>query len=236
VHTRLSGKRKLVEKYKRKPGAGKNKNNPVLAAMIESIDEGVGRIMEKLAKLDIDDRTVVVFMSDNGGEHRVTSNAPLRGGKSQLYEGGIREPMIVRWPGHVRPGSVCNVPVSTIDFYPTFLEIAGAKPDPKHTIDGESLAPLLGGADRLKRDTLYWHYPLAKPHFLGGESSGAVRQGDYKLIAFYDTGALELYNLADDVGERNNLAATMPKKAAAMHRLLTNWCASVGAKMSSKAP
>ncbi len=231
VHTRLDGKPPLVAKYKAKPGAGERGKNPQLAAMVESIDDGVGMVLAKLDELGIADNTVVIFMSDNGGEHRVTSNAPLRGAKSQLYEGGIREPLIVRWPGVVKPGSVCSTPVSSIDFYPTLLAMAGARCDPKHIVDGASLLPLLRGTGTLRERALFWHYPLARPHFLGGVSAGAVRVGDWKLIEFFDTGAAELYNLKDDIGETADLAAKRPDKVAELRKRLADWRASVGAVM-----
>jgi len=191
VHTRLLGREDLLAKYEKKPGAGKGdrarKNNPHLAAQLELIDEGVGMIMAKLDELGLTENTVLIFTGDNGGEDRVTSNAPLRAGKSTLYEGGIREPLIVRWPGVVEASSVCNAPMSTVDFYPTFLGIAALKSESDHILDGVSLLPLLKGKkSKLKRDTLYWHYPLAKPHFLGGKSGGAIREGDWKLIEFFD--------------------------------------------------
>jgi len=223
VHTRLVGKKAKVQKYRRKPGAGRSRNNPVLAAMLESIDEGVGMIAMKLKELGLADDTAIIFTSDNGGEHRVTSNAPLRGGKSQLYEGGIRVPLLVRWPGVAKPGSVCHTPVSSVDFCPTLLEIAGVRPDPSQVLDGESLAPLLRGTGGLKRDALFWHYPLARPHFLGGRSSGAVRKGDWKLIEFFDTARVELYNLRDDPGEKTNLAPRRPEQTAELQRLLADW-------------
>jgi arylsulfatase A-like enzyme len=232
VHTALAGKGDVVEKYKTKPGSGRRRNNPTLAAMIESIDDGVGLILDRLHQHHIANDTIVIFASDNGGEHRVTSNAPLRGGKSQLYEGGIRVPLIVRWPGMVRRKSICKTPVSTIDVYPTLCEIARAETSAEQAIDGESLVPLLTQTGRLKRDTLYWHYPLSKPHFLGGRSSGAVRQGNFKLIEFYDTNALELYNLKTDLGEERNLTPTMPGKVIELRRKLRNWRKKVGATMT----
>jgi arylsulfatase A-like enzyme len=231
VHTRLVGKPDLVAKYQKKPGAGRTRHNPALAAMLESIDQGVGAVLAKLDDLGIADHTAVIFMSDNGGELRVTSNAPLRGGKSQLYEGGIREPLIVRWPGVVRPGSTCSVPVSSIDFYPTIIDMAGARPDPRQVLDGQSLVPLLKQTGRLKRGALFWHYPLARPHFLGGRSSAAVRKGDLKLIEFYDTGNAELYDLGSDVGESTDLSATMPERAAELRKLLDEWRKQVGAEV-----
>jgi arylsulfatase A-like enzyme len=254
THTILRGKEKLVEKYRRRhpPGessrsrcyicqdAGKEgdpgnhwarDHNPHLAAMLESIDDGVGMIMGKLEELGIAENTIVIFTSDNGGEApNVTSNAPLRGGKSQLYEGGIREPLIVRWPGAVPASNVCRQPTVNVDFYPTFLEAAGIEPDARQHLDGVSILPVLADPDaRLRRDTLYWHYPLERPHFLGGRSSGAIRRGNWKLIEFYDTGGVELYDVVADVGEENDLAEKRPGKVAELRRLLAEWREGVGA-------
>jgi arylsulfatase A-like enzyme len=226
-HTGLKGKPKLVEKYKQKPGAGEKGKHPVLAAMLESIDDGVGMMLAKLKECGIDDNTLFIFMSDNGGEHKVTTNAPLRGAKSQTYEGGIREPLIARWPGSIKGGSVCQAAVSTIDFYPTFLELTGAKSE--QFVDGVSIVPLLRQTGDIPERPLFWHYPLEKPHFLGGRSSGAVRLGDFKLIEFYDTGELELYNLKDDLGETKNLAEDAPEKVVELRTLLANWRKEVGA-------
>jgi len=235
VHTRLVGKDELVVKYENKPGAGKGqragRNNPHLAAQLESIDAGLGLIMDKVKELGLAEKTVLVFTSDNGGEDRVTSNAPLRAGKSTLYEGGIREPLIVRWPGVIKPGSVCNTPVTTVDFYPTILELVGHRPETGQQLDGVSILPLLKNPRaELGRDVLYWHYPLQKQHFLGGRSSGAIRQGNWKLIEFFDDGKLELYNLVDDIGEKHNLAEKMPEKAAQLQKRLAQWRSNVGVK------
>jgi arylsulfatase A-like enzyme len=248
THTILNGKPELVAKYRKKHRPGKSSrtrcylcqdaglegdadnhwakdHNPHLAAMLESIDDGVGMIVKKLRQLGLADNTIVVFTSDNGGESKnVTSNSPLRGGKSELYEGGIRVPLIVRYPGVVPPRSVCEAPTSNVDFYPTFAAAAGAKPDRAHHLDGVSMLPILKDLKaRLRRDALYWHHPLSKPHFLGGRSAGAVRQGDWKLIELFDTGEPELYNLADDPGELHNLAAARPAKAAQLKKLLADW-------------
>ncbi len=245
VHTILCGKEPLVAKYRRKHPPGKSSrtrcylcqdagfegdpgnhwakdHNPHLAAMLESIDDGVGMIVETLRRLGLADNTIVIFTSDNGGESKhVTTNAPLRGGKSELYEGGIRVPLIVRCPALVPAGTVCETPTSNVDFLPTFLEAAGIRPDPKQHVDGVSILPLLKDPKAgLARDALFWHYPLAKPHFLGGRSSGAIRHGDWKLIEFFDTGEVELYNLADDLGERHNLAKSRPDRVAHLKRLL----------------
>jgi len=236
VHTRLVGKPDLVAKYEAKPGAGKGnrapKNNPHLAAQLESIDEGVGMIMRKLQELGLADNTLLIFTGDNGGEDRVTSNAPLRAGKSTLYEGGIREPLLIRWPGVVPPHTVCRTPTVNCDFFPTFEAILGVRPNANQPVDGVSILPLLKDPTaRLDRDTLYWHYPLAKPHFLGGRSAGAIRKGDWKLIEFFDTGGVELYNLADDIGETNNLAKARPDMVQALRQDLAAWRKRIGAKI-----
>ena len=236
IHTKLEGKPELVSHFEKKPGAGKGQNaphnNPHLAALLKSIDEGVGMIADKLDALGLTNRTIVVFTGDNGGEDRVTSNAPLRAGKSTLYEGGIRVPLIMRYPPLARAGAVCTTPTSNVDFYPTFCDVTGVRPEAGQRIDGVSILPLLKNPQaELKRDTLYWHYPLGKPHFLGGHSAGAIRKGQWKLIEFFDVGRKELYNLADDIGEKNNLAAKEPKKVAELHELLLAWRKDVGAKI-----
>ncbi|MBW2408283.1 MAG: sulfatase-like hydrolase/transferase, partial [Deltaproteobacteria bacterium] len=236
VHTRLQGKDELVAKYEKKPGAGKGnrapRNNPHLAAQLESIDEGVGMIMNKLDELGLAENTVLIFTSDNGGEDRVTSNAPLRAGKSTLYEGGIREPLIIYWPEVVKTSTVCNTPTCNIDFYPTFLQLAGLRPDPRQHLDGVSILPLLKNPDvKLDRNTLCWHYPLKKPHFLGGRSAGAIRQDDFKLIEFFDNGEVELYNLTEDIAEKNNLVQELPEKASELRKRLLEWRVDIGAKV-----
>ena len=238
VHTRLTGKPELVAEFEKKPGAGKGfkaqRNNPHLAAQLKSIDEGIGMIRTKLDELGLSSDTILVFTGDNGGEDRVTSNAPLRAGKSTLYEGGIRVPLIMSYPILVPAGTICKTPTSNIDFYPTLCQLAGTRPDSKQHFDGVSLTDVLQNPKiPLQRDILYWHYPLEKPHFLGGHSSGAVRKGDWKLIEYFDTGQKELYNLADDIGEENNLVNTNHEKVAELHGLLKAWRKDVGAKIPS---
>jgi arylsulfatase A-like enzyme len=235
VHTRLNGKPELVAEFEKKPGAGKaGSNNPHLAAQLKSIDEGLGMIVKKLDELGLSDETILIFSGDNGGERGVTSNAPLREGKSTLYEGGIRIPLIVRYPKIVPAGNVCRTPTSNFDFYPTLCQLASAGIDSKQHIDGVSLVPVLKNPKAtLQRDTLYWHYPLDKPHFLGGRSSGAVRKCDWKLIEYFDAGGKELYNLADDISEENNLADKNPEKLAELQGLLKAWRKDVGAKIPS---
>jgi arylsulfatase A-like enzyme len=192
-------------------------------------------IRNTLRGLGLSRNTVIIFTSDNGGEDRVTTNAPLRAGKSTLYEGGIREPLIIYWPGVTKPGSVCRTPVCTIDFYPTLARVARCKP--AESVDGVSLIPLLKNPDAdLGRDTLYWHYPLAKPHFLGGRSAGAIRRGNWKLIQFFDTGQVELYDLAHDPGEQHNLVDEEPEKKGELGRALRAWQRQVGAPFPDHQP
>jgi len=243
VHIPLEAPADLVEKYKNKPKPATGVNNPVYAAMVEHLDTNTGRILRKLDELDLTERTVFIFFSDNGGLYEpyggydgdrtpVSSNAPLRGEKGTLYEGGVREPLIVRWPGVVKPATKCAVPVTSVDFYPTFLDILGAKGDSGHVLDGKSILPLLKGSGKLKRDAIFWHYP----HYHHSSPAGAIRQGDWKLIEFYEDGRLELYNLKDDIGEKNDLAKKMPKKAAELQGKLAAWRKSVGAKMPTPNP
>lgn len=223
-HTRLSGKPELEKKYAARPEAGKKQNNPQLAAMLESIDEGVGMILAALEKKGAAGNTVVIFCSDNGGETNVTTNSGLRGGKSMLYEGGIRVPLVVRWTGHVPAGTVSGEPVSGIDFYPTLLDLAGVRLPEGHTVDGVSLAGLWKKPSRrLKERDLAWYYPLEKDHFLGGKSAMAIRDGRWKMIEFLQTGERELYDLAADPGEEHNVAAQEPGVMAAMAARMAAW-------------
>ncbi len=228
VHTRLVGRGDLVAKYEKKREAGIGnqapRNNVHLAAQLEDVDTGVGMICDKLTELKLADNTIVIFMSDNGGESRVTSNAPLRAGKSTLYEGGIRVPMIVRWPGIVPADTECHTPVCSVDFYPTLVDAFGKRPESRQPLDGVSILPLWKNPDMtIPGRDLFWHYPLTQPHFLGGFSSGAVRSGDWKLIEHYTTGRLELYNLKNDIGEQDDLAARMPQETARLHERLQAW-------------
>jgi len=258
VHSILHGKKELVDKYRKKHPPGKSSrdrcyicqdagldgdaenhwardHNPHLAAMLQSIDEGVGKIVQTLDELELANDTIVIFTSDNGGETNVTSNRPLRAGKSSLYEGGIRVPLLVRWPGVVPAGAECDTPTGNVDFYPTLLEAAGVQPDPRQDLDGVSILPLLKDPRvALHRKALFWHYPLEKPHFLGGRSSGAIRQGNWKLIEFFDTGTCELYDIVSDPGELSNLADEYPGKVAELARGLTEWRRGVGAEIPSE--
>ena len=213
-------------------------SDPVYAGMIESLDESIGRILDALDESGQADNTLIVFTSDNGGlatsEGSPTCNAPLAEGKGWMYEGGTREPLMVRWPGTVEAGSTCSVPVSSPDFYPTLLELAGLDPIPQQHCDGMSFAPILRGETSLKRDGIFWHYP----HYgnQGGTPGSSVRAGDYKLIEFFDDGRLELYNLRRDIGEEKNLAEREPEKRDELHALLKEWREKVEAKIPQPNP
>jgi len=201
------------------------------AAMIYSLDENVGRLLDALERTGQEKNTVVVFTSDNGGlataEGSPTSNAPLSEGKGWMYEGGTREPLIVRWPGVVKPGSTCSVPVTSPDFYPTLLEMAGL--DPEQPCDGVSLLPLLQDTGSLDREAIFWHYP----HYgnQGGTPGSSVRAEDYVLMEFFEDEHMELYNLREDIGENHDLAEMEPQLAEKLKGMLTDWRQSVEAKI-----
>jgi len=240
VHNPMQAREAVVEKYGQRIKPADAQQHPIYASMVESVDDAVGRLIRKLDELKIADRTVILFTSDNGGliyeggsKRPVTNNAPLRAGKGHLYEGGIRVPLIVKWPGITRPGSLTHIPVSSIDILPTFYAIAGIRPVPAQ-VDGISLVPVLKGAGRVSRETIFWHYPHYSNQ--GGPPAGAVRAGDYKLIEFYEDGRVELFNLAEDTGEQRNLAARAPERTRELHELLKKWRSSVGAVMPAENP
>ena len=214
-------------------------SDPVYAAMIDSVDENIGRLWQVLQETGQAENTVFIFTSDNGGlataEGSPTCNAPLAEGKGWMYEGGTREPLFIIWPGVTQAGAVCEEPVTSPDFYPTLLEMAGLTLCPEQHTDGLSLAPLLRGeGDSLDREAIYWHYP----HYgnQGGTPGSSLRAGDWKLIAFFEDGRLELYNLRDDPGEHHNLAESDPNRAAELQAMLADWREKVQAKMPVRNP
>jgi arylsulfatase A-like enzyme len=222
-HIPLAAKSNVVAKFRAAIKPGATHTNALYAAMLESIDESVGSIVRKLQDLELTTNTVILFTSDNGGlsvregpNTPATSNLPLRAGKGHLYEGGIRVPLIVRWPGMVPAGTTEPTPVTSCDLYPTLLNLAGVKSPEDSAIDGVSLASLLKRSGSFARDPLFWHYPHYSNQ--GGKPGGAIRDGDLKLIEFYESGYLELYNLADDPGETNNLAGSQPQIATLARR------------------
>jgi len=234
VHTPLQAKPALVEKYRAKQG-DENHDHPIYAAMVESLDQGVGRIVSLLDSLDLSANTVVVFYSDNGGYGPATSMSPLRGSKGMLYEGGIRVPLVIRWPGIVAAGNATEMPVIGIDFYPTLLDIAQVDRGEEDQLDGISFLPVLTDYATDIPRPLFWHFPA----YLEGYSdtigpwrttpAGAIRLGSYKLIEFFEDGQLELYNLKDDIGEQNNLVDEMPEKVDELYTLMQNWRSQVHA-------
>jgi arylsulfatase A-like enzyme len=238
VHIPLKAKPDLVAKY---PASDKKgvQNNPIYAAMIESMDDSVGRIRKKLDDLGLSERTIVFFMSDNGGlctregpNTPATINSPLREGKGYLYEGGIRAPLLIHWPGVTRAGRVETAPVSSIDFFPTILEMCGVKPSAP--VDGVSLASLLRGGAAPARDALYWHYPHYSNQ--GGRPGGAIRAGDFKLIEFYEQNRRELYDVKHDPGERRNLSEQRSDLVKELAAKLDRWRTEVGAQRMSPNP
>jgi arylsulfatase A len=237
VHTPIQGKPALVQKYRAKKRPGLNQTNAVYAAMIESLDDSVGRIRGKLDELKLADHTLVIFASDNGGRVPTTSNHPLRVGKGSCYDGGTRVPLIVHWPGMTKPGSACETPVISMDLFPTILEIAGQKEAVSKSVEGMSLVALLRQDGNLKREALFWHYPHYQHYQLGGTTPyGAIRAGDFKLIEFFDDMRVELYNLREDIGEKRNLAGQMPDKAEELRARLHAWRKEVGAQMPTRNP
>lgn len=219
IHAPFEPKRELVEKYERKAReAGDQNTDPIYASMIESVDQNVGRIMDTLETLKLDDNTMVVFTSDNGGTPRHVS--PLNGSKRALYEGGIRVPACVWWSGISNPGRVSDTPVLGMDFYPTMLAAAGIQRPQNHMIDGANFLPVLLNSGLVERDAVFWHFPSYVGH---GSPSSAIRMGDWKLIQNFEDQTLELFDLREDIGEHQNLAATMPAKAKEMHARLASW-------------
>ena len=243
VHTPIEGKPKLVEYYKKKVKAGMKDQNYEYAAMVASLDENVGRILNAIEEAGITNNTIIIFFSDNGGRvgkykdwKTVANNYPLRSGKGSLYEGGIREPLIIKWPGITKAGSNCDYPVISNDFYPTLMEVPGLdKTQLKNSQqDGISLMPLLKNPkSHLDREALFWH----SPHYYTTTSPvSAIRKDNWKLIHYFEDDHLELYKLDKDLGEKNNLADTYPERANILYKELKTWRNNVNAQLPSFNP
>jgi arylsulfatase A len=239
VHIPLSTRPELQKKYEAKKPMPNYPSRPEYAGLLEELDESVGKIVQTVDRLQLGGNTLIVFVSDNGGLHReqggtiTTSNAPLRAEKGTLYEGGIRVPCIARWPGTIPLGQESTTVASTIDFYPTFLAAANGTPPKQQVLDGVSLLPVLRNQSAsLQREALYWHLP----HYHHSTPASAIRQGDWKLLEFFETSSLELYNLRDDLGETNNLATRFPDRAKAMHTALKAWRKDVQAQVPQRNP
>lgn len=252
VHNPLAGRKDLVEKYEAKRKAlgltdefgkeGKfkartNQSHATYAAVVEGMDLAVGKVLQKLKELKLDDNTIIVFFSDNGGlainEGTPTSNLPLRAGKGWLYEGGIREPLIVKWPNTIKAGSVNQTPVISNDFYATFLAAAKLPLMPKQHTGSTNILPLLQG-ETLKERALLWHYPHYSNQ--GGSPGSAIRKGDWKLIRWYESGKEELFNLKNDIGEQKNLMEQEPKMAKSLVKQLDKWLKNERALFPDKNP
>ncbi|TLX76425.1 sulfatase [Labilibacter sediminis] len=255
VHKPHEAKAPLIEKYKKKKPV-RGQKDPVYAAMTESLDQTVGRIYQALKENGLLENTLIVFTSDNGAnchmnsdfslkDNVFTDNLPLREGKGKMYEGGLRVPYIFYWKGEINAGTVCDKPIINVDLYPTFMELAGAQ-KPDQPLDGESVVSSLKEQDKKSdKRALYWHYPNYGPvNRKSGTPKYAyiptdvIRYGDYKLLEFYhyDTEHIELYNLKEDIGERNDLAEKMPEKAKELHQMLKDWRKEVGAEYPYKNP
>ena len=249
VHSPHEAKPDLIKRFEGKTAAGGHRD-PTYAAMIASVDESVGRVMAKLEELKLAENTLVIFSSDNGGvggyqaagipkAGGITDNSPLRGGKGMLYEGGVRVPYLFVWKGMIQPGSVSHEPILSVDLFPSLVELAGAKVPADQPLDGTSYVSLLksSGQKKLGREAIYWHFP----GYLGAGGdgwrttpAGAIRAGDFKLIEFFEDGRVELYNLQDDLSQKNDLAASQPEKTKELHGKLVAWRESIAAPMPTK--
>jgi arylsulfatase A-like enzyme len=235
VHTPIQGVPGLVENYQDSDGV-----DPAYASMIEKMDQSIGAILAELKSLGLEEKTLIVFSSDNGGISHISSQAPFRSGKGSYFEGGIREPLVIRWPGKIAAGSTNSVPVMGIDFYPTFLEAAGLPVPEGKLLDGISLMPLLTQSDTLPERDLFWHFPTYLQNYAGPADDAhdpifrtrpgsAMRHGKWKFHEYFEDGRIELYDLETDPGERSNLAATYPEVAAKLLQTLRQWREATGA-------
>jgi arylsulfatase A-like enzyme len=244
VHTPIQPKRELLEKYAAKK-PGKLHDNQKMATMIEAVDDGVGMILDTLRELGIDERTIVIFYSDNGGYGPATDMSPLKGYKGTFYEGGIRVPFFVRWPGVTLPGSTCNEPVTAVDLFPTLCEMVGAALPQNQPLDGKSIVPLLTSERKTidvngKPRALFWHFPCylqstgqvfdeQRDPLFRTRPCSVLRQGDWKLHQYFEDGQLELYNLKEDIGETTDLKDKLPDKTRQLLAILESWQAEIGA-------
>lgn len=244
VHSPLQGKEHLIDKYKKKEGSPEQQN-PVYAAMIESADSNIGRIIKTLEQQGISENTIVIFFSDNGGIASTSSQKPLRAGKGSYYEGGIREPLIMQWPRRFPKGKIIDESVSGIDFYPTILEVANVEKEENQILDGVSLVSLITLDENLKRDALYWHFPIylgaynpeldeSRDPLFRTRPGSVIRKGNWKLHEYFEDGGLELYNLENDLGEQYNLAEEMPEKVEELHLMLKQWRKDTGAPVPNQ--
>lgn len=243
VHTPIQGKEDLIEKYKQKQG-NNGQNNPKYAAMVESMDTNVGRILDKLKAEGLDENTMVVFTSDNGGVYGITEQRPLRAGKGSYYEGGVRVPLTFKWKGKIKPG-ITDIPAVNMDFFPTFKEVVGLEKELPHHLDGNSLWSFLSEEEEPEMRPLVFHFPV---YLQGNHGSSLVthdplfrcrpgtiiRYGDWKLHRYYEDGAIELYNLKQDIGEAHNVAADHPEKCKELIKMMDEWISNKSAPIPTE--
>ena len=257
VHTPIRAKKDMIEAFENKPSRDCH-NHPTYAAMIKSVDESVARINSVLEELELENNTLLVFFSDNGGHGTYTCQKPLRGGKGMYYEGGIRVPMFVYWPGKIKPGSRCEEPVLGTDFYPTFLQLAGRSVPPNYELDGTSILPLFKGEEKLNRESLFWHFPCYLQAYQGMTDESrdpifrtrpvsVIRKRDWKLMMFHEewvldggseyirgNNSIELYNLKEDISERDNLAQINTGKRDELLKELLEWQKEINAPVPAE--
>ena len=243
-HTPIQAKEEVIERYDHRIPTATH-FNPVYAAMVDHMDVNVGRLLDTLDELGMRDNTFVIFTSDNGGIYNISRLWPLRGEKGSYYEGGIRVPMVVRWPGQVASGGVSEEPVSGVDFFPTFIEVAGIEAPEDHLLDGLSLVPLLRDEETLPERPLFWHFPVYLQRYGRGNVETrdplfrtrpgmVMRYGRWKLHEYFEDGGLELYHLDKDLGERLNLAEILPDKTEEMHAIMKEWREETGAPVPTE--
>jgi len=236
VHTPIQPVKHLLTKYQNKP-EWNGQNNAEYATMIENLDTQIGRLVRLLKETGLFDKTLIIFTSDNGGVFNITKNRPLRAGKGSYYEGGIREPMFACWSGKIAPGSISDIPVTNLDFFPTLLDAAGIDRPSGKILDGQSFLPVLTGKGTISERPLFWHFPV---YLEGGNNEtqdtifrtrpgSAVRSGYWKLIEYFEDEDFELYNLEDDIGEKTNQASSNPKKLHELRIILDQWRQQTGA-------
>lgn len=239
VHTPLQAKPEKIDKYKKLLKSGQRHQNVSYAAMVEHMDDALGKVMGTLKELGLLNSTIIVFTSDNGGlcnnkANRITDNFPLRSGKGDIYDGGVRVPLIFYWPGKIKPFTDNRSVVISADLYPTILKLSSV-PIPKNIgLDGLDLSDVITQKKSLDRQTIYWHYPHYHPE--GAKPYSAIRHGDWKLIEVFEEEGCQLYNLNDDIGEQTNLASSNPAKVKELLDLLNDWRQSVGAQMPTTNP
>ncbi len=234
VHMPLQAKKEVVQKYKSKINKGMTHNNATYAAMIEHMDDALGAVVQALKETGLENNTIVVFHSDNGGHLKPTSNAPLRSGKGDLYEGGVRVPLVFKWPLKIKAGAVSNELAISADIMPTLLSLVNNKYKMPKGVDGIDLSPALLEHKKLDREAIYWHYPHY--HKGGAKPYSAIRKGDWKLIQIYEEDMLQLYNLKEDLGETKNVAIQNTKKVKELLQDLNQWKQDVGAQLPTPNP